>query len=100
MEAYSLSVQHEQITLQILQAKLGTDDLRTQVHKLSHHSSKTLDDYQKHCVFYYFGDKFCKHQNLENKLAGLRKILKNKVPSFLNKQGFENVVKDVGSIVK
>ncbi|CAM6047623.1 unnamed protein product [Sphagnum compactum] len=30
MEAYSLSVQHEQTTLQILQAKLGTDDLRTQ----------------------------------------------------------------------
>lgn len=33
MEAYSLSVQHEQTTLQILQAKLGPDDLRTQVHK-------------------------------------------------------------------
>ncbi len=32
MEAYSLSVQHEQTTLQILQAKLGPDDLRTQVH--------------------------------------------------------------------
>lgn len=31
MEAYSLSVQHEQTTLQILQAKLGADDLRTQV---------------------------------------------------------------------
>jgi hypothetical protein len=31
MEAYSLSVQHEQTTLQILQAKLGSDDLRTQV---------------------------------------------------------------------
>ena len=31
MEAYSLSVQHEQTTLQILQAKLGLDDLRTQV---------------------------------------------------------------------
>lgn len=31
MEAYSLSVQHEQTTLQILQAKLGPDDLRTQV---------------------------------------------------------------------
>ncbi|KAA8535426.1 hypothetical protein F0562_030433 [Nyssa sinensis] len=30
MEAYSLSVQHEQTTLQILQAKLGLDDLRTQ----------------------------------------------------------------------
>jgi protein TIF31 len=30
MEAYSLSVQHEQTTLQILQAKLGPDDLRTQ----------------------------------------------------------------------
>ncbi|KAG5564291.1 hypothetical protein RHGRI_000480 [Rhododendron griersonianum] len=30
MEAYSLSVQHEQTTLQILQAKLGSDDLRTQ----------------------------------------------------------------------
>ncbi|XP_077222879.1 tetratricopeptide repeat (TPR)-like superfamily protein isoform X2 [Tasmannia lanceolata] len=30
MEAYSLSVQHEQTTLQILQAKLGTEDLRTQ----------------------------------------------------------------------
>lgn len=31
MEAYSLSVQHEQTTLQILKAKLGTEDLRTQV---------------------------------------------------------------------
>ncbi|CAJ1975505.1 unnamed protein product [Sphenostylis stenocarpa] len=30
MEAYSLSVQHEQTTLQILQAKLGAEDLRTQ----------------------------------------------------------------------
>ncbi|KAF7139160.1 hypothetical protein RHSIM_Rhsim07G0107600 [Rhododendron simsii] len=30
MGAYSLSVQHEQTTLQILQAKLGSDDLRTQ----------------------------------------------------------------------
>jgi hypothetical protein len=34
MEAYSLSVQHEQTTLQILQAKLGPDDLRTQVSNL------------------------------------------------------------------
>lgn len=31
MEAYSLSVQHEQTTLQILQDKLGPDDLRTMV---------------------------------------------------------------------
>jgi len=31
MEAYTLSVQHEQTTLQILQAKLGPEDLRTQV---------------------------------------------------------------------
>ena len=31
MDAYSLSMQHEQTTLQILQAKLGPDDLRTQV---------------------------------------------------------------------
>lgn len=31
MEAYPLSVQHEQTTLQILRAKLGPDDLRTQV---------------------------------------------------------------------
>jgi len=31
MDAYSLSVQHEQTTLQILQEKLGQDDLRTQV---------------------------------------------------------------------
>jgi protein TIF31 len=31
MEVYSLSVQHEQTTLQILQAKLGPEDLRTQV---------------------------------------------------------------------
>ncbi|KAL8162970.1 hypothetical protein V2J09_014459 [Rumex salicifolius] len=30
MEAYSLSVQHEQTTLQILQTKLGSEDLRTQ----------------------------------------------------------------------
>ena len=30
-EAYSLSVQHEQTNLKILQAKLGSDDLRTQV---------------------------------------------------------------------
>ncbi|GJW48731.1 hypothetical protein Tco_0080377 [Tanacetum coccineum] len=30
MEAYSLSVQHEQTTLHILQAKLGPEDLRTQ----------------------------------------------------------------------
>ncbi|XP_039027378.1 protein TSS-like [Hibiscus syriacus] len=30
MEAYSLSVQHDQTTLQILQAKLGSEDLRTQ----------------------------------------------------------------------
>lgn len=30
MEAYSLSVQHEQTTLQILEAKLGLEDLRTQ----------------------------------------------------------------------
>ncbi|KAI3788936.1 hypothetical protein L2E82_01719 [Cichorium intybus] len=30
MEAYSLSVQHEQTTLQILQAKLGVEDLCTQ----------------------------------------------------------------------
>ncbi|XP_068647247.1 protein REDUCED CHLOROPLAST COVERAGE 2-like [Aristolochia californica] len=30
MDAYSLSVQHEQTTLQILQAKLGFEDLRTQ----------------------------------------------------------------------
>lgn len=32
MEAYTLSVQHEQTTLQILQAKLGAEDLRTQVY--------------------------------------------------------------------
>lgn len=32
MEAYPLSVQHEQTTLQILRAKLGSDDLRTQVY--------------------------------------------------------------------
>lgn len=32
MEAYPLSVQHEQTTLQILRAKLGPDDLRTQVY--------------------------------------------------------------------
>ena len=31
MEAYPLSVQHEQTTLKILRAKLGPDDLRTQV---------------------------------------------------------------------
>lgn len=31
MEAYSLSVQHEQTTLEILQDKLGPDDLRTMV---------------------------------------------------------------------
>jgi len=31
MEAYTLSMQHEQTTLQILQAKLGSEDLRTQV---------------------------------------------------------------------
>ena len=31
MEAYSLSVQHEKTTLRILQAKLGSEDLRTQV---------------------------------------------------------------------
>jgi protein TIF31 len=31
MEAYSLIVQHEQTTLQILQAKLGPEDLHTQV---------------------------------------------------------------------
>ncbi|CAA2998361.1 Hypothetical predicted protein [Olea europaea subsp. europaea] len=31
MEAYSLSVQHEQTTLQILQDKLGAEDLHTQV---------------------------------------------------------------------
>lgn len=37
MEAYSLSVQHEQTTLQILKAKLGTEDLRTQV-KISRRS--------------------------------------------------------------
>ncbi|KAG0475187.1 hypothetical protein HPP92_014873 [Vanilla planifolia] len=30
MEAYSLSVQHEQTTLRILKAKLGAEDLRTQ----------------------------------------------------------------------
>uniref|UniRef100_J3LBG1 Clu domain-containing protein n=1 Tax=Oryza brachyantha TaxID=4533 RepID=J3LBG1_ORYBR len=30
MEAYSLSVQHEKTTLRILQAKLGSEDLRTQ----------------------------------------------------------------------
>ena len=30
MDAFSLSVQHEQTTLNILDAKLGTDDLRTQ----------------------------------------------------------------------
>ncbi|KMZ62926.1 hypothetical protein ZOSMA_438G00060 [Zostera marina] len=30
IEAYSLRVQHEQTTLQILQAKLGAEDLRTQ----------------------------------------------------------------------
>lgn len=35
MEAYSLSVQHEQTTLQILQAKLGSEDLRTQVSGIS-----------------------------------------------------------------
>lgn len=34
MEAYALSVQHEQTTLQILRAKLGPDDLRTQVSSL------------------------------------------------------------------
>ncbi len=34
MEAYLLSVQHEQTTLQILQAKLGPDDIRTQVNNL------------------------------------------------------------------
>ena len=32
MEAYPLSVQHEQKTLHILRAKLGPDDLRTQVY--------------------------------------------------------------------
>lgn len=31
MEAYSLSVQHEKTTLRILQSKLGSEDLRTQV---------------------------------------------------------------------
>ena len=36
MEAYSLSVQHEQTTLQILQAKLGPEDLRTQVLRFSY----------------------------------------------------------------
>lgn len=36
MEAYSLSVQHEQTTLKILQAKLGLEDLRTQVTTCSH----------------------------------------------------------------
>jgi hypothetical protein len=35
MDAYSLSVQHEQTTMQILQEKLGEDDLRTQVLFLS-----------------------------------------------------------------
>lgn len=36
MEAYSLSVQHEQTTLKILEAKLGLEDLRTQVTICSH----------------------------------------------------------------
>lgn len=35
MEAYTLSVQHEQTTLRILQAKLGSEDLRTQVNILN-----------------------------------------------------------------
>ena len=35
MEAYALSVQHEQTTLQILKKKLGPDDLRTQVPSVS-----------------------------------------------------------------
>jgi len=35
MEAYPLSVQHEQTTLQILRSKLGPDDLRTQVYTFS-----------------------------------------------------------------
>ncbi|KAK7364539.1 hypothetical protein VNO80_13276 [Phaseolus coccineus] len=33
MEAYPLSVQHRQTTLQILRSKLGPDDLRTQVYR-------------------------------------------------------------------
>lgn len=35
MEAYSLSVQHEQTTFKILRAKLGPEDLRTQVTTLT-----------------------------------------------------------------
>jgi len=35
MDAFSLSVQHEQTTLKILQAKLGSEDLRTQVFSFS-----------------------------------------------------------------
>ncbi|PKU63385.1 Clustered mitochondria protein [Dendrobium catenatum] len=45
MEAYSLSVQHEQTTLQILQAKLGSEDLRTQDSSawLEYFESKALE---------------------------------------------------------
>ncbi|GJT05158.1 plasma membrane ATPase, partial [Tanacetum coccineum] len=41
MEAYSLSVQHEQITLQILQAKLGVEDI--QYTKLHHGGASNLN---------------------------------------------------------
>lgn len=43
MEAYPLSVQHEQTTLQILRAKLGPDDLRTQVGVFRNMSKPLLD---------------------------------------------------------
>lgn len=45
MDAYSLSVQHEQTTLQILQEKLGQDDLRTQVF----FPFKICNDESKYC---------------------------------------------------
>lgn len=59
MEAYPLSVQHEQTTLQILRAKLGPDDLRTQVsyavHRLNMYflywvySHIQVDDISENC---------------------------------------------------
>ena len=45
MEAYILSVQHEKTTLRILQAKLGSEDLRTQVSNMTSHSLSRFSHY-------------------------------------------------------
>ena len=62
MEAYSLSVQHEKTTLRILQSKLGTEDLRTQVIR----NKNASDGEFFHLVFSFCFTMIClSHSNKE-----------------------------------